>query len=223
MFIEDRRKTDFKEFPFRDFNGSQRKVKALRSKLRRCDDGFVSQCTTIELTTLYELVCGYHDEPDGDGYVIELGSKRGGTAAILSAALRDSGKTPIPLITVSNYSIYSERGEEDYVIARRVYHETGLALKYVCPMFFDSINFLKFWAMPTRLIFLDTSHKYEQTSKEIPLALSVLGRDGWLLLHDYNEGFGVMPALNDFLDNNVDYDLEVFFSDSLACVKLIGI
>ena len=214
----DRRQTVFEPLVLHDEKHNRLKMRDFRARLSRVE-GFVCQCSDTELAALYEFAYGYHT--DIEGYVVELGSKRGGSACILATGVRKSGTRFKPVITVGNYPLRHKPSEEDYPIARTIYHQSKLSLKYVCPMMFDSVEFLRFWRQPTRLIFLDTSHKYPDTLIEIESAMPVLMEGGWLLLHDYSPDFGVIPSLNEFLDNQTDYDLEVYHVRSIACIHLL--
>ena len=87
---------------------------------------------------------------------------------------------------------------------------------------YDDRGFFDFWTMPVRLIFIDTSHTYEQTKLEIEKSIPHIVNDGWLALHDYHDAHpGVVCAVNEFLDSQTEYDLEVYFvHKALVCIHI---
>ena len=212
------RSKDFKPFPFYDKVGTA----AIVGEISK---GITPLTWGDERLALYEIARGYHNEPETEGYVIEFGTNRGGTASVMASAIRDSGAVFKPLITMDIYRDHEHSNNvytDYYLESRQVFYELGLALEYVCPIMFESYKFMDFWNQPARLIFIDTGHFYELTKLEIEKSIPHIVDDGWLVLHDYHDDLpGVIRAVNEFLDSHTEYDLEVYFAErSLVCIHL---
>ena len=182
------------------------------------------------LSTLYELAAGYHTSPDHHrGYCLELGTHRGGSASVMASAIRDSGTKYKPLFTVDSYLPFDSDEHrrivtDSYLIAREAFHKLDLT-EYVCPIIYDDLSYLRFWTLPTRVIYLDSSHQYGHSKEAIQIVMNKLMVDGWLALHDYvdEKWSGVIPALNEFLDEQTQYDLDVYDAGgTLVCLHLKG-
>lgn len=62
-----------------------------------------------ELAALYEVARGlHHNRPDTQGYVVELGSYRSGSACALALGLRDASTRWKPVVTVDSYGWTSD-------------------------------------------------------------------------------------------------------------------
>ena len=222
------RSKSFKPLVFKDPEGSQAAVNKIVETIRTDNDSV--WVWFDERIALYELARGYHNKPETQGYILEFGSHRGASACIMGTGVRDSGTTFKPVFTLDPYFYNGDDlnhfNTQSYLQARAAYAKTGLANNYVCPMIFNDLELLKFWNLPTRLIFIDTSHQYEHTKQEIEQAISHVMDDGWLVLHDYCDkswGQEVIRALNEFLDEQIEYDLDVYFvKGSLVCIHVNG-
>lgn len=64
--------------------------------------------------------------------------------------------------------------------------------------------------MRPNVIFVDTSHDYEHTGKELEFYSKILSNKGFMIFHDSDapQGYGVTKALVKFLENNESFVLE---------------
>ena len=220
--VEDRRVT-FSDFPFKDFNRSQKIAEGVCDMIHQNDDSI--WIFGDERAALYELAAGYHNKPETEGYIVDFGTHRGASACIMGTALRDTKSAYQPLFTVDPYS-FSDFGTQSYLEARESFRRVRGMRVFICAMIYEDLRFLEFWNLPTRLIFIDTSHQYDHTKLEIEKSIPHVMDDGWLLLHDYGDepwNGDVKRAVNEFLDNQTEYDLEVFFvPDCLVCLHVKG-
>ena len=209
----DNRSHQFASLDWRDPTRTQEVITLVRETTEAAVDD-------VGLGLLYELARGlHHDRPDTQGYVVELGCYKGGSASALAIGLRDSPGKWKPVITVDSYGCPKwdlAPGEfphcaedaaghaERYAQARKAFWDLGLAYHYVCSVVTRTHDvFWELWSKPIRVIFIDSGHLYDRTSMEIEGALSHMVEDGWLVFHDYYDspdGKGVIPAVNRFLD-----------------------
>ena len=164
-----------------------------------------------EASVLYEISANYHTPLEG--YCIELGVARGGSASVIAAGLSSSENAEKPLFCVD------QTLQPDSLIRWK-----GLGiLNLICYIIEDDISFLRRWYLPTRMILIDTSHSYESMIELIPTAIDKLQPGGWLLCHDYNktEYLGVSTALNEYFEKYPSlFDMSrVFLTHSLLCIQ----
>jgi predicted O-methyltransferase YrrM len=70
----------------------------------------------------------------------------------------------------------------------------------------DSLEVVKRFNWSIDFLFIDTRHTYEDTKKSIELWAPFVKNGGYILFHDYNEGFdGVRVAVNEWLQNNKEF------------------
>ena len=228
--MQNNRSKDFEPFPFQDKAGTKVIVDEIVQKIHINAESVL--VWKDEPLALYELARGYHNKPETQGYVLDFGTHRGGSACIMASAVRDSGTPFKPVMTLDLF-LYNHRNPsdyntwfatQDYLESRAAFYKLNLAHEYVCPMMFQDNKFLDFWNLPTRLIFVDTSHTYKQTKLEIEKSIPHVIDDGWLVLHDYrDEHPDVIRAVNEFLDSQKEYDLDVYFAQSyLVCLHVKG-
>ena len=177
-----------------------------------------------EACALYELASGLHNLPEQQGFVMEFGSCMGHSACIMGTALRNAKQKVSPyhyVIAIDPYTKEFPQYDDWYIKSRESYWKTGLALTHVCPVIYDDIQFLDIWNQPARVIFIDTTHTYEQTKQEIEKSTPYLIDGGWLVLHDYlhPEWSRVAVALHDFLDEQTDYVFDIYHVDSLIALQ----
>lgn len=67
----------------------------------------------------------------------------------------------------------------------------------------DDIEISNHWGKPIDHLFIDTTHTYDQTLKELELWTKHIKSNGCITLHDtLLEEFGVLDAVNDFIKSN---------------------
>ena len=171
---------------------------------------------------LYELAFGLHNDVEIEGHIVELGSYRGASACVMGQAIKNSGRYNDMLFTVDPYyKTHSGTGDYTYIIARENYNRL-LLTNYICPIICRSETFLKFWKRPIRLAYIDASHLYEETKKEITLILPYIVPNGWLVCDDYvdTDGSKVMLALDDFLNEQNSYAFDIFQDKSQVYLRV---
>ena len=187
---------------------------------------------TRALAVLYDLAAGYHTPyklgdryyDPRDGYCLELGTFRGGSASVMASALKDLEIKDKPLFTVDSYLPFPNHDDpaETCRFAMEAFRTLDVT-DYVCQIIYNDLAFLRFWTLPTRLIYLDSNHSFKHTKEAIYMLMNKLMVNGWLALHDYIEGCGVLSALNQFLDEQTEYDLDAWdASGTLVCLHLKG-
>lgn len=84
----------------------------------------------------------------------------------------------------------------------------------------DSLDFVKEWDKgKVDIIFIDTSHTYEQTLRELEVYTPLLKEDGTIYLHDvlahitYSDPqYGVMKAIETYREQNPGWEFKVFYT-----------
>ena len=84
----------------------------------------------------------------------------------------------------------------------------------------DSLDFVATWTKgKADIIFIDTSHTYEQTLRELELFAPLLKEDGTIYLHDalshitYSDPqYGVMKAIETYREQNPGWTFKVFYT-----------
>ena len=90
----------------------------------------------------------------------------------------------------------------------------------ICHVIYDDYSFLHFWHLPTRLILIDGDHEYESVQRLILPSMKCLADGGWLVMHDYEPGWhGVVRAVNEFLDRQTFYELTIYLTETLLCIR----
>ena len=189
--------TDFAPFTLKDPDRAKQVVALVReacSKVELYDE---------EICVLYELARGLHDDAEIDGYCVDLGTFRGGSAAAMALGVRDGGQTA-PVQTVDPYAEPCPRKHDpqryNYAEARETFMRLGVE-DYVYQHITRSDMFFTTWRCLVRVAFIDTSHSYEDTQEEIEEACLGLEFGGWIVFHDYSETYpGVRYAVDEFVD-----------------------
>ena len=179
-----------------------------------------------ERCALYELASGYHhhnsDHGANLGYCIELGTFEGQSTVVLAKALQDIKTRFRPLFAIDFYR-YGGRQIFDTEACRKArdkFHQSDTA-DDICQIIYDDLSFFRFWTLPARLIFYDSDHSYGVVKEGIYRLMAYLRLDGWLAIHDYN-GKGVFDAVNEFLEEQKLYEVEVFGCEHLVCIHKKG-
>ena len=94
----------------------------------------------------------------------------------------------------------------DHIAA--VMADTGMFLEYI-------------WGLPTRVAFIDASHHYEPTLKELNLILPHMVDGGWLILHDYFSDAtpGIAQALHEVVKARGMDKYACYRMDELAILR----
>ena len=217
----------FQEFPFINLQGACQVVSEVDSVVKKNGGSTLSDFE--ELAILYELAREWHDIPK-TGYCFELGTYCGTSAAVMATALKKEDARDIPLFTIDRNLYYTderlarlEERNNRFYIARRTLSDLDL-LKYVCQITYDDLAFLQFWDMPIRLAFLDSDHTYGAANSQIDLIMKYVMIGGWVVVHDYaeHEFFGVVRALNEFIDNQPPNVIEIFAHNSTVAIQKTG-
>jgi predicted O-methyltransferase YrrM len=128
-----------------------------------------------------------HFKPDN---VLEIGTHIGCSTVHIALALKN--KTNKSLTTVDIFDV-NDTTEKRWLNFSSKHSPAELMSMIGCSATVsfvngDSINFFKNCKEKFDFVFLDGSHKAEMVYKEIPLALSLLNKNGLILLHDYFPG-----------------------------------
>lgn len=155
-----------------------------------------SEMTIAERFFLYALVRGIRPKR-----VLEIGTRHGGSAAIITKAMEDIdtgiliGLDPSPEITVSQEQFYGRF----HLIAKPSPEATAEASSAANGLF--------------DLVFIDGIHIYEQVKKDIEGCLPYIAIDGYILLHDALN-FGVSEAIRHAVESNSN-----LFDCGYVCTK----
>ena len=191
------------------------------------DPQFVVQHSHAELVALYELASGIHDPPEHNnatGTILQCGLFCGGSALMLAHAAKHQNQ-PRPVIAIDSYT-------KDYKPMRDLfddaYHEHRDNIwemrmhEHLIPVIADTALYLShYWNSMIKLAFIDASHHYEPTLKELKLIYPFLGYNSWLVLHDYfnPQTPGVKQALDEHLTEINLEQLTFYRIDQLLIVQ----
>ena len=164
-------------------------------KLRHPDGTWVDIASPIakeaEASVLYEIAANYHS-PSVQGYCLEIGVETGASSALIAEALNLNPGLDRLVFSV-DIMFHPESFER--------WSRLGLHDK-ICYILEDEQRFIQRWHLPTRMIFIDSSHTYESVCYLFPIAMQKLEPGGWLVFHDYVDHHpGVVQAVNEFLDD----------------------
>ena len=211
----------FPEFPLANYNDTHYHLSMIneigRDESLDETGNWVDEMSIIskdnQAAVLYELAANLHALPyQYRGYCLELGTWEGGSAAIIAGALKNDPYLASPMFTVdiSYQSKTRERWDKMEIRDR------------ICQVIYDDFSFLHFWHLPTRLILIDGDHEYDSVKRLILPAMKCLAEGGWCVFHDYEPGWdGVVRAVNEFLDSQELYELEIFLTESLLCIRKV--
>ena len=204
---------DFDNFPFRDHDRYYERLKQIHRKVPYV----VHLGTPSEAVVLYELAAGFHD--DVEGYVLEFGTFAGWSTAVIAMALQRYYTNYNVVYAIDPYSWH----RETLPIARGGFYKLGLE-ENICQVLWRDLDFVKqLWRLPTRLIYIDANHSYENVKASLDLCFPILSDGGWVAVHDYNTKSvtSVVRAVNECIDSD-DYNLSVFRVESLVCLQKHG-
>jgi hypothetical protein len=75
------------------------------------------------------------------------------------------------------------------------------------------------------LIYIDAGHSYDEVTQDINNAVKLLNQRGVIVVNDYvfigdpkYPAYGVIKAVNDFLENNIDWEMSgIILEDQMMC------
>ena len=147
----------------------------------------------------------------------------------MAHAMRDDSSNPYPLIAIDSYT-------KDYRPLRQLFDNAYVEMRenlwefrlheHITPVLADTVLYLQhFWRFPLRLAFIDSSHHYEPTLKELELILPHLVDGGWLILHDMfsEETPGVARAVNEVFEAMDLNEFAFYRTDQLAIIRNGGV
>ncbi|MDE0298612.1 MAG: class I SAM-dependent methyltransferase [Candidatus Poribacteria bacterium] len=193
------------------------------------ESAYVVQHSQSELHALYEIAARTHDRVHLDGYVLQCGLFCGGSALMMAHAMRDDASNPHPLLAIDSYT-------KDYRPLRELFDDAYFEMRenlwefrlqeHITPVLSDTVSYLQhFWRLPLRIAFVDSSHHYEPTLKELNLILPHLVGGGWLILHDMfsEETPGVLRAVNEVFEPRDLSEFTFYRTDQLAIIRNCGV
>ena len=203
----------FNKFELKSPIKTRESVKFIENVIRSEHDSILH--SRFELDVLYELAYGMHDLPGTSGHIIHCGMHRGGSICVMAQAVRDSGSMLKPVIGIDPYVKEFRRTQPDFrnnacMLMYDNIHKLSLE-DCICPILFDDTKFFDMFSIPSRIIFIDSSHLYDHTKEEIRLLLPNLVNNGWLVFHNYAPKEDVVTVVNEFIDNQTDYDLNLYY------------
>lgn len=200
-------------------------LKVAQDRRGPADPAYVVQHSRKELQTLYEVAARAHDPGLIEGHILQCGIFCGGSALMMAHALRDDKSTDQTMLAIDSYT-------KDYRPLRILFDNAYMEYRenlwefrlheHITAVQSDTVSYLsEFWKHPIRMAFIDSSHHYEPTKKELELIVPHLVDGGWLLLHDvFNEDTpGVRRAANEVFAAQ-DLNAWDFYSlDGLAIMR----
>lgn len=167
----------------------------------------IVQHTLSELVALYEIASGWHNGNVPKGYSLQCGAFAGGSACVIADALRRVNTPYAPLIVIDDYTRkyppMLELFNQVYIECRENIWANDLH-RYVTLVIADDLDYLKhFLNVPLQFAFIDSSHHYEHTLKELAFIFPHLICDSWLIFDDYfsEKTPGVKQAVDEFLES----------------------
>ena len=224
---------NFEPFPLIDDDKSRQvaaDIKAICLKVAQdnrgeVDGAYVVQHSQHELQALYEIVARTHDSGHLEGHVLQCGMFCGGSAFMMAHALRDDDSVRYPMVAIDSYTKDYRPLRELFDNAYFEYRENLWEFRlheHITSVLSDTVSFLThFWNAPLRVAFIDASHHYVPTLKELNLILPQLVDGGWLILHDmFSEDTpGVQRAVNEVFESKDLHAFEFYRMDQLAIIQ----
>ena len=122
---------------------------------------------------------------------------------------------------------YPYRNSETYDYFKRAMDKIRPCKNYDCVTFVIEYDTIFLSDYPDNFfdwIYLDTSHEYEQTLKELALLKTKIKDEGLICGHDYNKKtrgkyFGLTRAVHKWLEQNTDYELYLIDNHSQWIIR----
>ena len=206
----------FQLFPYKD--KSICRADAIRDL--SIDIGGGSHTGKHELAVLYEIARGWHNDSQ-DGYILDLGTHYGVSAAVMASGLIKSKSPMAPVFTMDKYRYYNYTHEHGgsaayqlnnrFRLVRKLFAELNL-IEVICQIVCNDEISLPFFKEPIFLAYIDAAHDYKAVSRQIDLVNRNLVSGGWMVFHDYVDEYwsGVIPAVNEYIDSESPESIRVF-------------
>ena len=225
---------DFRDLPLRNEDKAKqiaKDVEAICLKVAQdnravANGDYVVQHSHAELIALYEIVARVHDQAHLAGNVLQCGLFCGGSALMMAHAMRDDESWEAPLIAIDSYT-------KDYAPLRYLFDNAYVEYRenvrefrlqeHISAVISDTVSYLNhFWKLPLRVAFIDSSHHYEPTKKELTLILPHMVDGGWLIMHDYFSDAtpGVQRAAHESFQEQDTSDWMFYRAHELAIIQL---
>ena len=176
-----------------------------------------------ELQLLYEIAVGMHDSQSIKGNIIQLGTYRGGGAAVLGLAVKDRGAAELALTVDSFQYLPHEVHKHGNLTASTALFESLSLQCHIVSIWHDDLRYIRnFLNCPVRLVVLDSNHSYEHVSQQLEMIETRIVSGGWVLIHDYtlNPRYeGVVRAVNEWHSRR-NSSCELFRLERLACARM---
>lgn len=227
-FTQYRRDMGFEPLKLKEPDRTKVVVKKIRDTAREISHSNPSPVLhgETELRDLYEVALGLHDTTDDFGHVVQCGTYRGGSAAVLAMALKNR-RAKARVITIDNFTWARNNKEisetvDDVFLAHKRLLEILELQNYIVSIWHKDLDFLdKLWNMPIKLAVIDSSHSYEHTWKEINAISPHIVPGGWMVFHDYTpRSIGVPRAIHEWLPK-LDRRYKLFESPVYAFIQLL--
>lgn len=179
--------------------------------------------TYLELSALYELAIGFHDQHNVWGYIVQFGLYYGGSACVMGLGLKHNRRQIKPIIALDPYPEITDASLKDAYHAMKDNIKNLHLEKYVCPIIFDDVEFINdVWNLPVRIAMIDANHTYEDVQSEIAAIRPYVVSGGWMVFDDYRDANpGVVHAINEFIDTERLSDIQMVYNNDPAADALI--
>lgn len=166
-------------------------------------DGPISSDEGAHLAFLASLI------PPG-GTIVEIGTNLGKSACFMGAALQHVGNPTARVHCVDLWSLggptqqhnYFDRDGKRHQVYRENRERLGLS-EILIDHEADSIEFVKTWAQPIDLLFIDAGHTYEAVKADYVAWHGFINLGGFIAFHDYMD---MWPGIKRLLDEEVFID-----------------
>ena len=195
--------------PFRTGYFLSRRVNRVFSVL---DDSEIEMLNSVEGHTTRRqcavLFYFAYTQP-GPGRIVEIGSFKGQSTGWLAYALKLLGQNNKVV------AIDPHKNTEDIELVPQYKEESSYeafldnmkrlgVMSWIKPVKATSVEAVKTWEQPIKLLFVDGSHKYEDVLQDLHLWEPWVSIGGTIILHDTKPGHkfpGVRRAMNEYLVN----------------------
>lgn len=145
------------------------------------------------------MLFSYCEKVPDNSVLVELGTWKGASACIMSAAKEKS-----KIFTIDNFRAdvyYDRRGieiEQEIKKTRDNLKELG----NITLLMGNNTDCATWWnkELVINLLFIDSDHRYESVKLDIKDWLPFVIEGGFVLFHDYESHEGVLPAVDEFIE-----------------------